>query len=45
MKFLIAISAALIPFVIILGVLGVIIWLIVKRVQEKENETFEKRDN
>ncbi len=30
---------------IFLGALVLIIWLIVKRVEEKKNETFEKRDN
>lgn len=45
MNALIAITAVLFPFLIFFGILGLIIWLIVKRVQEKENETFEKRDN
>lgn len=31
--------------IIILGGLGIIVYLIVKRIQEKERETFDKRDN
>ncbi|MCR9173834.1 MAG: hypothetical protein NXI10_15130 [bacterium] len=45
MNLLFALAAVLIPIFIILGFLGLIIWLIIKRVQEKERETFEKRDN
>lgn len=35
----------LIMGLLFLGVVAFVVWLIVKRVQEKENETFEKRDN
>jgi len=31
--------------IVILGSIGVIIYLIAKRVKEKKEETFEKRDN
>ena len=45
MKALIALSIMLFPMLLFLGVVALIIWLIVRRVQEKDNETFEKRDN
>jgi hypothetical protein len=45
MNTLITLGIILFPLLIFFGIAGLIIWLIVKRVQEKENETFEKRDN
>lgn len=35
----------IIPILIYGGSLAIIIYLIVRRVKEKKNETFEKRDN
>jgi hypothetical protein len=40
-----ALGATFIVGLIFLGVVALFVWLIVRRIREKENETFEKRDN
>ena len=43
--FLLSLIASLFHLVIGGAVFGILVYLIVKRVQEKENENFEDRDN
>jgi hypothetical protein len=43
--FLFSLTASLFPLTVTAALIGIIIYLIIQRVREKENETFEDRDN
>lgn len=42
--FIISLTASLFPLAVGAAVIGIIIYLIIQRVREKENESFEDRD-